>query len=61
VATADVRDKRVMITPSGRMEFKLKKCVKCGDYWIPEKQLEYMAQETNIPVGSLEICSDCRE
>jgi ferredoxin len=61
VTTADVGDKRVILTPSGKMEFKLKKCRECGDYWIPKKQLEYMAQKTNIPLESLDICSDCRD
>ena len=61
VIMADVGDKRVMITPSGRMEFKLKRCRKCGDYWIPEKQLEYMSEKANIPLDLLEICPDCRD
>jgi len=61
VTMADVGDKRIMITPSGRMEFKLKQCRKCGDYWIPEKQLEYMAKKTSIPLESLELCLDCRD
>ena len=61
VTMADVGDKRIMITPSGRMEFKLKQCRKCNDYWIPEKQLEYMAQKSNIPLESLELCPDCRD
>lgn len=61
VTMTDVGSKRIMITPSGRMEFKLKQCTKCGDYWIPEKQLEYMAQKTNIPLKMFDLCLDCRD
>ena len=61
VTIKDIGGKRVMNTPSGRMEFKLKQCSKCGDYWIPEKQLEYMSEQANIPLESLEICPDCRD
>ena len=61
VKISDFGDKRVMFTPSGRMEFKLKRCCKCGDYWIPEKQLEYMSEKTNIPLKLLKICPDCRD
>ncbi len=61
IVIADVDDNRVMITPSGRMEFKMKQCKKCGDYWIPEKQLEFMSQKSNLPLESLELCLDCRD
>jgi len=59
VIIADDGDKRIM--PSGRMEFKLKQCSKCNDYWIPEKQLEYMTQKTNIPLKMFDLCPDCRD
>ncbi len=61
VIMADDGDKRIMLTPSGRMEFKLKQCSKCNDYWIPEKQLEYMTQKTNIPLKMFDLCPDCRD
>jgi len=61
VIIADDGDKRIMLTPSGRMEFKLKQCSKCNDYWIPEKQLEYMTQKTNIPLKMFDLCPDCRD
>jgi ferredoxin len=57
----DVGEKRIMITPSGRTEFELKKCGKCSDYWIPKKQLEYIAKKANVPVKTLELCIDCRD
>jgi ferredoxin len=57
----DIGDKRIITTPSGRMEFKLKQCQKCGDYWAPEKQVEYMAQEANLPLESFDLCPDCRD
>jgi ferredoxin len=61
VIMADDGDKRIMLTPSGRMEFKLMQCTKCKDYWIPEKQLEYMTQKTNIPLKMFDLCPDCRD
>ncbi|UCG55278.1 MAG: 4Fe-4S binding protein [Dehalococcoidia bacterium] len=57
----DSGEKRIITTPSGKMEFKLKQCDRCGDFWIPEKQLEFMVQKTNIPMESLDLCPDCRD
>ena len=53
-------DTRIMITPSGRKEFKLKQCAKCGYYWIPEQQVEFMAEKANLPLSSFDLCPDCR-
>ena len=57
----DIGDKRIITTPSGRMEFKMKQCRKCGDYWAPEKQVEYMAQKANLPMEFFDLCPDCRD
>jgi len=56
----DIDDTRVMITPSGRMEFKLKQCKKCGYYWAPEQQIKFMADKANLPLSSFDLCPDCR-
>jgi NADH dehydrogenase/NADH:ubiquinone oxidoreductase subunit G len=52
---------RVLNTPSGRMEFKLKACTKCGSYYAPEKQLEYMSRASGIPLEKFGLCLDCRD
>ena len=52
---------RILNTPSGRMEFKLKACTKCGNYYAPEKQLEYMSRVSGIPLEKFDLCLDCRE
>ena len=61
VKISDLGDKRVMITPSGRMEFKLKQCDRCGDFWIPEKQIEYILKTAKIPSKLMDLCFDCRD
>lgn len=56
----DIGDSRLMITPSGRKEFKLKKCAKCGFNWAPEQQIKFMSQQANLPLSAFELCPDCR-
>ena len=56
----DVRDTRVIVTPSSRMEFKLIQCKKCGDYWIPEKQAKLMAEKAVVSIETYYLCPDCR-
>lgn len=43
-----------------KVELKLKKCKLCGNYWAPEKQLEYIAQKWNLPEGFFDVCPTCR-
>lgn len=43
-----------------KVEFKLKKCSKCGIYWAPEAQLEYIRRKADLPVGFFDICPNCR-
>ena len=57
----DIGDTRVMTIPGGKMEFRLKKCQKCGIYWAPEKQLSYIADKAKLPLETFDICIDCRE
>jgi bidirectional [NiFe] hydrogenase diaphorase subunit len=40
--------------------FKLKKCNKCGDYWAPEKQLDYMIKKAKLNSDAFDMCPDCR-
>ena len=56
----DVGDKRIITWPNSKHEFKLQRCEKCGSYWAPEKQLEFMAKKAGIPMDRFEFCPDCR-
>lgn len=42
------------------VKFKLKKCKSCGNYWAPEKQLEYISKKWNIPSDYFEVCPNCK-
>jgi len=57
----DIGDTRVINTPGGKMEFKLKKCSKCGVYWVPEEQAAFMAEASGLPPETFDVCIDCRD
>jgi len=42
------------------VSFKLKKCSKCGNYFAPEKQLEYIRQKLSLPEDFFDVCPNCR-
>jgi bidirectional [NiFe] hydrogenase diaphorase subunit len=60
VTMSDNQGKRVISTPSVRMEFPLKACAKCGNLYAPEKQVAYMAKKGRLPIERFELCPDCR-
>jgi len=60
VTLADNQGTRVINTPSVKMEFKLKACTKCGNFYAPEKQLAYMAKTAKLPIEKFDLCPDCR-
>jgi NADH dehydrogenase/NADH:ubiquinone oxidoreductase subunit G len=43
-----------------KVEFKLKKCKVCGNYWAPEKQLEYIRKKWQLPEDFFDICPTCK-
>ncbi len=43
-----------------KVEFKLKKCKVCGNYWAPERQLEYIRKKWNLPDDFFDICPTCK-
>lgn len=43
-----------------KAEFKLKQCGKCGRYFAPEAQLEYLKKTLGLPEENFELCQDCR-
>jgi NADH dehydrogenase/NADH:ubiquinone oxidoreductase subunit G len=57
----DIGDTRYIYWPNNKMEFKLKKCKTCGNYWAPEKQLEYIRKQAKLPADAFDNCPDCRE
>jgi NADH dehydrogenase/NADH:ubiquinone oxidoreductase subunit G len=61
IGLEDVGDTRVLTMPHVTMEFKLKKCGKCGKYWAPEKQLEYIARKAGLAPKAFDVCPDCRD
>jgi membrane protease subunit (stomatin/prohibitin family) len=52
---------RTVYARNWKKEFKLKKCKKCGNYWAPEAQLEYIQKKANLPSGFFDVCPNCRE
>jgi len=61
VTLTDDYTTRVIQTPDVKMEFKMKACTKCGSYYAPEKQLEYMAKMAKLPLEKFDLCLDCRD
>lgn len=61
ITLKDTNGNRVIKWPHNRMEFKLKKCNVCGQYWAPEKQIEYVARTSGTPLEDYDVCPDCRE
>jgi len=61
ISIKDVSDTRIIDMPQVKMEFKLKKCNKCGKYWAPERQLEYIARIAGLAPETFDVCPDCRQ
>ena len=43
-----------------KAEFKLKKCKVCGNYFAPEKQLEYIRKKLDLPEDFFDTCPNCK-
>ncbi|MFA5316289.1 MAG: 2Fe-2S iron-sulfur cluster-binding protein [Dehalococcoidales bacterium] len=61
ISVEDDADTRTIIMPNVKMEFKLKQCAKCGRYFAPEKQLEFISRKSGVPMSELDCCIDCRD
>jgi len=60
----DIGDTRTITMPNPKVqkaEFKLKKCNICGNYWAPEKQLDYMAKQSHLALEVFDACPNCRD
>jgi len=40
--------------------FEMEKCAKCGRYFAPKYQLEWISSKTGVPYQQLAICTDCK-
>lgn len=54
VSMEQVGDKRIF--PRWHTEFKMKKCKVCGNYFAPERQLEYIQKKFNLPEDFFDVC-----
>lgn len=61
ISMEDAGDTRIIDMPQVKMEFKLRKCNKCGKYWAPERQLEYIARIAGLAPEIFDVCPDCRQ
>ncbi len=44
-----------------KAEFKLKRCRVCNNYFVPERQLEYIREKVGLAEDLFERCPDCRD
>ena len=61
ITMIDTDGTRLVKWPHNQMEFKMKKCKVCGQYWAPEKQIEYIARISGTPLEQYDACPDCRD
>ncbi len=61
ITMTDKKGKRTINWPHNTMDFKLRKCSVCGQYWAPEKQIEYIAKVSGTPLSDYDKCPDCRD
>ena len=61
ITLEDNENIRKVHTPYVTMEFKLKKCEVCGNYFAPEKQLDYIAKLAGLPPETFDKCPTCRD
>lgn len=61
ITMEDTGERRLIKWPHNRMEFKLKKCKICGNYWAPEKQIEYIAKISGTLPEEYDVCPNCRQ
>jgi bidirectional [NiFe] hydrogenase diaphorase subunit len=61
ITVEEKKGKRFIKFPHQTVEFKLKKCSVCGNYWAPEKQVKYIAKLSGTPITDYDKCPDCRD
>ncbi len=61
IRVEDVGDTRTISMPNGKTEFRLKRCKTCGNYWAPEKQLDYIIKKSDLAPEIFDNCPNCRD
>ncbi|MFC2017336.1 2Fe-2S iron-sulfur cluster-binding protein [Chloroflexota bacterium] len=61
IRVEDVGDTRTVSMPNCRTEFKLRKCKTCGNYWAPERQLDYIIKKLDLTPEIFDNCPNCRD
>ena len=61
ITSKDIGDCRIIKWPHNEMEFGMMKCQVCGNYWAPQKQLEYIAKKSGTSLDEYSVCPDCRD
>ena len=61
ITMEDVKGTRHIRWPHNSIKFKMRQCAVCGQYWAPEKQIEYVAKTSGTPLTDYEKCPDCRD
>ncbi len=61
ITMVDTGETRLVKWPHNQMEFKLRKCNVCGNAWVPEKQIEYIARISGTSLEDYAACPDCRD
>ena len=61
IVMEDIGDKRIITMPRSRTEFKLKKCKACGNYWAPQRQLDYIIRKLDLSPDFFDNCPSCRD
>jgi len=44
-----------------KVEFKLRKCPKCGNYFAPDTQLEHLRKRFGLPENAMQNCQKCED
>jgi bidirectional [NiFe] hydrogenase diaphorase subunit len=61
ITVEEKKGKRYIKFPHQTVDFKLKKCSVCGQFWAPEKQIKYIAKLSGTPLTDYDKCPDCRD
>ncbi|MGD1120298.1 MAG: 2Fe-2S iron-sulfur cluster-binding protein [Dehalococcoidales bacterium] len=61
ITMEDIKGTRYIKWPHNSIKFKMRQCSVCGQYWAPEKQIEYVAKTSGTPLSDYDKCPDCRD
>lgn len=42
-------------------KFEMEKCGKCGEFYAPKFQIEYLSKNFNTPLENMKLCMTCRD